>query len=43
LQSVVSVAVHSLHEPAKRPVVRQNGRSGLGQLGAPSPVQATQV
>jgi hypothetical protein len=43
LQSVVLVAVHSLQEPASSPAVRQNGRSGLGQLGAPSPVQATQV
>jgi hypothetical protein len=43
LQSVVFVAVHSLQEPARRPEVRQNGRSGLGQLGAPSLVQATQV
>jgi hypothetical protein len=43
LQSVVLVAVHSLQAPARRPSVRQNGRSGLGQLGAPSPVQATQV
>ena len=43
LQRVVLVAVHSLHEPASAPDVRQNGRSGLGQLGAPSPLQATQV
>jgi hypothetical protein len=43
LQSVVFVAVHSLQAPARRPAVRQKGRSGLGQLGAPSLVQATQV
>jgi hypothetical protein len=43
LQSVVFVAVHSLQAPASSPAVKQNGRSGLGQLGAPSLVQATQV
>jgi len=43
LHRVVLVAVHSLHEPASAPEVRQNGRSGFGQLGAPSPLQATQV
>jgi hypothetical protein len=43
LQRVVLVAVHSLQAPASRPVVRQNGRSGFGQLGAPSPLQATQL
>jgi hypothetical protein len=37
------VAVHSLQAPASRPVVKQNGRSGFGQLGAPSAWQATQV
>ena len=36
-------AVHSLHAPASGPDGMQNGRSGSGQLGAPSPVQPTQV
>jgi hypothetical protein len=39
----VLLAVHSLQAPASAPVVRQNGRSGFGQLGAPSPLHATQV
>ena len=43
LQRLVLLAVHSLHAPASAPVVRQNGRSGLGQLGAPSALQATQL
>jgi hypothetical protein len=37
------VAVHSLQAPASSPAVKQNGRCGFGQLGAPSLVQATQV
>jgi hypothetical protein len=36
-------AVHSVHEPASGPAGMQNGRSGSGQLGAPSPVQPTHV
>jgi hypothetical protein len=43
LHRVVFVAVHAPHAPAIGPVVRQKGRSGLGQPGAPSPLQATQV
>jgi hypothetical protein len=43
LQSVVFVGVHSLQAPASLPAVRQKGRSGLGQLGAPSAAQGTQV
>jgi hypothetical protein len=42
-QSVVLPAVHSLHAPASGPDGMQNGRSGSGQLGAPSPVQPTHV
>ena len=42
-QPVVLVDEHSPHEPANRPLVWQAGIAGSGQLGAPSPMQATQV
>ncbi|MFL5303690.1 MAG: hypothetical protein ACJ8F1_00680 [Polyangia bacterium] len=35
--------MHSLQAPDSGPVVKQNGRSGFGQLGAPSALQATQL
>jgi hypothetical protein len=40
---VAFVPVHSVQAPASGPVRWQAGRSGSGQLGAPSVVQATQV
>jgi hypothetical protein len=43
VQRLVLVAVHSAQAPARAPVLRHSGRSGSGQLGAPSAVQATQV
>ena len=42
-QRTAFVAVHSVHEPRSVPARWQAGRSGSGQLGAPSVVHATQV
>jgi hypothetical protein len=43
LHKLLWLALHSPQAPARAPVLRQKGRSGSGQLGAPSAVQATQV
>jgi hypothetical protein len=42
-QRELSVAEHSAQAPAIGPVVWHTGRAGSAQLGAPSPVQGTQV